>query len=531
MRKAPGAAKRKTHSDLRRERREARARKAERARIWRALRSRAFVVSLVLLLIAAIGTATLVVLTHPGPTSVSGSLRTVRSIQFTEASERDGGISPACGCMFPPISDWRGVTFVGRSLNIERAGRSPYTEWAISSADPDSISFDSGSDTLKVEAVRFVPTESGSFDPRWLLNGELRSHGRVVSSGVFHTSRFDLLTNHDLNASMFGRVPVGAWIPFPGSGVSLGRAATAFPDEPTAPQLLERYPNDIGREAWEEGLHPNSKEHVNFARAEQAYPAFDLLGPDLVFWSADPVSQIGGTFLKRRAGPGVITALIIRGSTFSVRTRVIPLAKAGLHEYEAEDAAHPKRALGNVFFNWGDGGAIRLTVRKPLTSASYASLRTHVADHPLTWVSNSIDQDRTEERYPPLPRDLGFNVFGPLSILTLGGASGGSLLVRDRTIPIGAPATIKLTDIRALNEQASDGVIPLPLSTSEKQAGLQFQAVGAVSVNGEEETTFFQRHDVVLPAIGLVATLLAAAASVLGFVRSVGRRHTTVEDR
>jgi hypothetical protein len=110
-------------------------------------------------------------------------------------------------------------------------------------------------------------------------------------------------------------------------------------------------------------------------------------------------------------------------------------------------------------------------------------------------------------------------------VLTLRGASGGSLLVRDRTISIGAPSTIELTDVRALSDQSNQQVIPLPLSTSGQAAGLQFQGVGSVTVNGQSETTFFQRHESALTALTLIATVVAAAASAFTLLRGLRRRN------
>src|SRR4051812_44518220 len=95
-----------------------------------------------------------------------------------------------------------------------------------------------------------------------------------------------------------------------------------------------------------------------------------------------------------------------------------------------------------------------------------------------------------EDRYPPLPRHRGLDIFGPLTSLHFEGARG-SLLVGDRAIALAAPSTVRLTNLRGLITE-TDGAIPVPLATVGSAAQVAFEASGSAAVNGVDETTFIQ---------------------------------------
>jgi hypothetical protein len=119
-----------------------------------------------------------------------------------------------------------------------------------------------------------------------------------------------------------------------------------------------------------------------------------------------------------------------------------------------------------------------------------------------------------------LPANAGFNVFGPMPVMTFSNAEG-SLLVDDREVPIGAPATVRLSDIRALHELSEGESIPIPLSVTENTARLTFRGVGDVKVNGQDEDTFFQRNRQTLEVIGLVVALIGCFFTVGSFALGV----------
>ena len=412
----------------RRERKEA----ENRARRRRALRRVGVLLGALLALIGVGCFAAVLILVHNDPTRVTGELSGVRDVSFVEGSQSDVGVSPVCGCEHPPLDEWRGVTFAARELTLVRNGTSPWTEWSLTSADPAPLSLLANPrDWLTVSAVRF--RTRGAFNPRWML-GDLRRHVTVVSEQRFSAYKFLLLNHQPLHLAMLGPVPVGAWVPSPGSQVTLHSQPSSFPQDPRVASLTETYPSTVGTRV---GLE-NS----------QGYPLGDFMLPNLVLWSADPSLQIPETPLSRPAARGVVTALLFRRSTFSVRVAATPLTDKEfaqqVHRGLTEPAPRQPGPIAGAF----DHGRITLTLDQPLSQAAYDAVKASVAKQQITRMPVLSDPfvaapygaavpDPTglkqppkpwrysaPAKYPPMPLYAGFNVWGPLREITFANVTG-----------------------------------------------------------------------------------------------------------
>jgi hypothetical protein len=463
--------------------------------------------------------------------TVTGRLLGIRNLEFIEGVQHGNGVSPVCGCRKPPKRGWRGISFAARRVTLMREGRSPWTEWVLSSADPGAVALQGGTDYLQLLAVRFRPR--GGFDPRWLVDGTLGLHGEVVSRASFGGYRLTLFTHQALHLGLLGSTPLAAWVPYPGSQVSLSEQASPFPQETPFSQIAESYSSSVG-------TVKNNGAPVN----QQSYPVGDFLGPNLVIWTNDPSAHMPTTPFGRPARTGVVTALLIRRSTFSTRVGAVPLSDGESREFDREIRKHPDTALGYVYFGRYDHGRVILKVTRPVNSAAYAALRKRTALRPFKWISAlgnpyviapigaavpappkdgappKPERYRLQEWFPPLPPYAGFNVFGPLRQLTLPQVRG-KLLVGGSPVDVSGSGTVELSDVAGLTNGAGQEIVSAPLATSRSSASLQFRAVGSVRVNGTSESTFFDQNRSSFDLAGLVLTALGVAFALVLFLQAM----------
>ncbi len=512
------------------EERRAHQREARHRAMRRALLRRWVIAGLIVTTLGLAGIAAVLVLGQTEPSKVTGRLFGVRDVSFVEGTQGDGGVSPVCGCESSRVDSWRGISFAGRQLTLSRSGTSPWTEWVLSNADPDTIRLQGGTDWLRIHAFRL--RVKGAFDPRCLLSpGDLCRHMQVLSESVFGEYRMTLLTRQQLHVSLLGPVPVGAWVPFPGSQVTLSPQQSSFPQEPQLPRMVERYPPLIG---W-----PNQPNHTT---QPQAYPVGDFLAP-LVIWTSDPNAQMPATPIRAPTQSGVVTALLIDHSSFSTRIAAVPLSSYELAGRRQEDDRYPKRAEGDVFFGRSDGGQVALTVDQPLASAEYDALRRQTAAHPTVWTDVLADSwvmapvgavlpalnakgeappepYRLQERYPPLPLYAGFNVFGPLNRVLFRGV-WGNVSVGASDVDLSGSADLELEGVHGLRNADDQELLSAPLATSSQSASLEFRAVGTVKVNGVSQSTIFQQHGVLIGALSAVVSAIGLIIGVLAFLQGM----------
>jgi hypothetical protein len=525
--------------------RRARERAERRDAANRALRRRRVLAAAVMVFVGLLAVPIALVLGNDDPSTVSGNLSGIRDISFIDGTHPLEGISPVCGCMHPPVNAWRGVTFAGRQLTLARSGSAPWTEWVLSSADPGPLSPVGGQNWVQVDAIRLRPR--GAFNPRWLLGG-VAQHAQIVGRSTFSAYDFELMTRGSLHVAMLGPVPVGAWVPFPGSRVVLSPQPSQFPQDAGVPVLTEHYPSTLG---YDNGKGEN----------DQAYPLGDFLGPNLVLWSDDPSAQMPETPLSTPTRPGVITALLIRKSTFSMRVTVVPLTNSEFRDAGNEHAKYPNPRQPAAFFGTSDQGEVSLTLNQPLSAAAYGEMRQRVVAHPTTSIKALADPDVAapygapvpapppgcfssspppttlktpppadctptpwrydeQERYPPLPMYAGFNVFGPLNAIVFRNV-GGHLSVGDRPIDLSGAPDLALGGVNGLRNSDDQELLSAPLATSQQSAELKFRAVASVRVNGVLETSWLQQHRTAVAIAGVIVAILGLAFGILAFIQGM----------
>ena len=467
-------------------------------------------------------------------TQVTGRLSGIRELSFVEGSQGNGGISPVCGCEKPPLDSWRGMTFAARGVRLDRRGGVPWTQWIFSAAEPDSVTPMGELQSLQAAVVRIRP--NGPFDPEWMLDGDIASHGQVLGKSSFEGNVFSFYTHHDLRLAMLSPVPVGAWVPFPGSKVDLTSLRSEFFAENRSSRIVERYPTSVG-------VHARPGHKGLWSSEPQYYPLGDFLGPNLVIWTEDSEARLFGTPFSKPTKPGVVTAILIGDSNFSTRVAVAPARLADIGETAIYALEHPRRAREDLYSSDVPGGTMTLTVEKALDQRHYEQLKRRVRAHPRTWVRIKTPPEELdlthgrfglpsnvaaarvakawsqEERYPPLPHFAGLNVFGPLDQVAFKGVHG-NLMIADKAVSLGGSADVVLGDVHGLRDSGGHELISAPLATSRQSADLQFRAAGTARVNGVLETTVSSHLE---PRLAIIGTVLAIVASVVGIGAALRR--------
>ena len=355
---------------------------------------------------------------------------------------------------------------------------------------------------------------------------------------------FSLYTSHGLRLAMLGSVPIGAWVPFPGSTVDLASQRSEFFAENTNSRIVEDYPGDIG-------LHWVRQRKDYFPSQPQYFPLGDFLGPNLVAWSESPGTRIIGTSFEDPAPSGVVTALLIGDTNFSTRIAVAPVSLGSIHEMTRFAQRYPRSAREDLYAQDVPAGKVSVTVEKPLSEDQYEKLKRRVRAQPVTWVPIKYPPEVRrlkpgkfglprnvevvggvqrggvqQQRYPPLPRYSGLNVFGPLRQISFRGVRG-NLTIADETRPLSGSADVLLGDVKGLRDESGHQLISAPLATAGKSAELQFRAVGTASVNGVSQTTLSTHLE---PRLAIVGTVLTLIGGILGIVASLYRLRQKRED-
>jgi hypothetical protein len=270
----------------------------------------------------------------------------------------------------------------------------------------------------------------------------------------------------------------------------------AFPRARPAALLTEGYTSREGIDA------------KNRQTQLQGYPLGDFLGPEIVFWTTDPMASIpvGGLVPPRSTPPeseDVVTALVIHSGDYAARVAATPVT-ADIYNKLLPSLRGRKGASGKYIITPPlDRGTVELSDDAPLSASQYQHMRAYVQRNPMTTTTlhsnlvignESIDRYSPEDdmkesfAYPPLPPDDGFNVFGPLSELDFSSARG-AISASGHEIALNAPRDVAITGLRRLTDSRNgQQLVPVPLDTTQANADINFSGVGQLSLDGAQET-------------------------------------------
>lgn len=472
---------------------------------------------------------------EPRRTALRGHLTEFGTTSMRFGIQSDGGMSPACGCMIPPFNDWRGITFASHAVTITQRSAAPWTAYQITLAEPEPIiAFYQGT-FLQGTVIRAQVSGSPSAAALGasLLSGS--SSVKVLSRRSVVTNLAQIMTRQPLQVALLGRVPVGAWIPLPGSRVVLSSQENVFDDEAPAARLTESYTSQEGIDA------KNPRAQL------QGYPLGDFLGPEIVFWTTDPMASIpvGGLVPPRSMPPkseDVVTALVIHSGDYAARVAATAVT-ANIYNKLLPSLRGREGASGKYIITPPlDSGTVELSDDAPLSASEYQHMRAYVQRNPVTAATlrsdvvmgnEPIDRYSPEDdlkesfSYPPLPPEDGFNVFGPLSELDFSSARG-AISASGREIALNAPGDVAITDLRRLTDSRNgQQLVPVPLYTTQANADINFSGVGQLSVDGAQETLRANNYTGILSGLIDAIAVLSLLIGVIGlWYAARGDAHT-----
>jgi hypothetical protein len=420
--------------------------------------------------------------------------------------------------------EWRGITFLARHLQIARSGENPMTGYMITSATPEITSWMPILFKLRATVYSISLPKTEPFAPEQLIHNQLPATARIDESKDLGIKDFLMfITDKPLNISLLGSIPLGGWIPANGSTVTLKTQKSMHGDAYSR--------NDA---SIEESYVPYNKSaikekdnHLEFSETIDL-PLGDFLGPDVVLWSDDSSAVITA---EKDVFPPIqntdserynIKAIVVGDSAFSVRVACEAFESDEIQTYISELAPRD----GKVFLprRVRDSGKIVLSITDPTgQTPDFTQIYRHIKENPVIWVkSPTVDgyENEWNFRYPPLPPNEGFNIFGPVSSLTLSSALG-SIMIGSKQYPITAASSLSLKNIHSLDVDSGVISVPVQLDTGKKQANVQLQATSEVFINDEplnkrldEHRTFSSYMLFVSPIISVLSLLVSVCSLI-----------------
>jgi hypothetical protein len=453
-------------------------------------------------------------------------LTDVREVDFEFKNFQSEGFSPVCGCdKEQRPEDWRGITFAARHVNLRRQGRLPLTAYMITVAAPKKITWSSPGERFNVDLYFLSIPKNEPFIASGL---NTNPSYRIIEKKHFKPQRlFMVFSEQSLDVDLLGDKPLGAWIPGDSSKVKIGSSKGMFPSAKPVGSIREDY-------------------DIRFSESELqeivGIPMGDFLGPNIVLSSLDPKASImvgKEMFSVPEVGDQnrVVTALVAN-PPFALRVACLPEdvdavptytslinepdVKAAKEDY-VPAVRHPEDESGSVHVSIpdvldGEGEFNQIyhrmkendIVRIPNVPGDFILVDAETGKKMSTF--NNLKW--MEFRYPPIPPNPGFNVFGSFKSMTFNDVKG-KLLLGSRGIDIGAPSDLALREISLLRVEG--GVIQVPLSWDLKgnTANIQLRATAHASLNGTPLANSFDSYkDRLEYIVGLSAIVSAVAAIV-----------------
>jgi hypothetical protein len=468
-------------------------------------------------------------ITQSVPASFTSKLTQVGDIELGYGERQSGKISPLCGCYdVGEWGNWRGVTFTARNVEIERKGNLPVTGYLIFAPPPTSTMFTPSFFKMNITYYLVELDENETFNPQYLLDGKFPENYKLVKKENSDEGFVQIFSENKLRVSLLGDKPIGAWIPMERTKVSINYQLRQDISEPTTTVIREKYlastEEELGQ-VWDARGFYNDR--------MMAMPLGDFLGPNVIFWNEDePTSILASSKVIHIREDAISGKKLVKGIVvnppFAVRVVAIPFDKDAILKSEAEA---PKRKEKDYSYLGSQGrfdsGEASVKIYTPDNQAKefeeiYESMKrkgTTVSDF-KTYYSSEIAGGKMEFRYPPIPPNNGFNIFGKINNLKIDSALG-NLLIGSRSFNIEAPATVELKDIKNLEIKSSVMEIPIQIGVADTPSKIQLKATSEIYVNDESITRRMDNNKTLIDYVVLIATVLGTVLAVVSAIIAV----------
>ena len=468
------------------------------------------------------------------PAEIRAELTGLGDIQFSYSGKQISGISPLCGCYAEKRrEEWRGITFPAKYLRIDREGSKPLTGYMLTSPVPANVNWIPSLFKLKGAVFKLALPEDEQFDPRLVLNQPFPQTYRIVNARSYDAADYFLLISSEgLNVALLGDTPLASWIPMDDSQVSVKyRRDGMHLNARDVAVVEEKYKN-------------NALNNEEFS-VPDGVPLGDFLGPNVIFWSEDESASMiaTGEIVELSHSPlkgERIVYAIVTQPPFSVRLAADPLEKELADHYirDLKDQAslpteRERRAARRMVVGQLDEGKITVSIMDPETqSEDFDEIYDRMAKRDVVWRKVDLDYSVKGEsfqqssemifRYPPIPPNRGFNIFGPISDIQFSKAMG-SLALGSRNIDIKVPSMLAFKEISNLDLDKGVFEVPIQLDTASEKAAIHLTANSQAFLNDEPLNRKMDRYKLVNWLFPFI-TLLVGVLSLLVAVRAVFKK-------
>lgn len=408
------------------------------------------------------------------------------SLRLSYSGSNSGSKSPVCGCMVASSHEWRGVTFLTRSLSLEVASKAR-TSLIVSGAFPNLIAPLGGFDMTAKELVMAIPA-AASFDPD------------LVAPGISQTKTYRILETRSVESAMVGvlgagygdeystvniktyaDVPIVAWIPARESSLEIPADIT----EHETYDVHEMY----GASPFS-SIGDEYKNHdINMYGSVDDYSILDILGPRVVIWRYDSKLE---PKTKPSSNEKLVWALAIE-VPFSLRVAVPRIV--------AEDNGK------------SDGFHARIS-RSPFDERSWKDVFSRLSNNPTTiayglTLNGPIGRGgEIIMRWPPIPNNNDINVFGePFHILL--NAAEGAVTIGAIATDVPGPSDVDIRDVSQATDDKKKPAVPITIAPGRILVNRDRTASGVVRVNGRPVSRLLDSKADLFAASGVAASILA----------------------
>lgn len=403
----------------------------------------------------------------------------------------------------------------------------PATGYLLFSPSPQSTRIHPDFFKMNVAYYLIEILEDEVFDPRVLLLDKLPENYNLLKKEDSDEGFVQILSRSGLKVSLQGDKPLGAWIPMENSHVSITHQLRQDLSEPTATVIKEKYLAST-EEELEQVWSPNG----TYDQTKMSMPLGDFLGPKVVFWSEDePTTILASTKVihvpEEVVGKKLIKAIVVN-PPFTVRVVAIPFNEDAIFKRKGEAPERREKDYSPITSQGRfDNGEASIKIYTPENQAKefeklYQSMKqqgTTVSDF-KTYYAKEIEGGKMVFRYPPIPPNDGFNVFGKINKLKMD-STLGNLLVGTRSFNIEAPATLELKDIKALEVKNGIMEIPIQIEFGDTPSRIQLNATSEVYVNDESITRRMDNNKTLIDYIVLLGTVLGILTAIVSGVVAI----------
>jgi hypothetical protein len=298
--------------------------------------------------------------------------------------------------------------------------------------------------------------------------------------------------------------------------------------DPTITIIKEQYlastPEELNQVWTERGTYDQTK---------MSMPLGDFLGPNVIFWNEDENTSILASSKvvyipdKNITGKKLVKAFVAN-PPFAIRVVAIPFDEDSLIKtqdeapYRGDGDYSPMTSQGRF-----DNGEANIKIYTPDNQAKefeqvYQSMKQEgatVSDF-KTYNVKEIEGGKMQFKYPPIPPNNGFNIFGEINKLKVD-STLGNILIGARSYNIEAPANLELRDIKKFEIKNGVMEIPIQIGLDVAPSKIQLNATSEIYVNDESITRRLDNNKTLIDYIVLLGTAIGTIVAIVSAIIAI----------